>query len=850
MIAGSLIARSSVRHGRRHPWQLGLSILGIALGTAVVVAVDLSAGAARRAFLEATETVAGRATHQVVADAAGIPDSVYAHLRTRLGVRAAAPVIQAYVGVAAAPGRTFTLLGVDPFAEAPFREYLAGGLAGGSGTLAASGRGIFMSVETARALDLAPRDTLYLRFAGRTEPVVVAGLIEPGDELSRRGLADLLITDIAVAQSLLERGDRIDRIDLRLPEDASRDSLIARISAALPPGVRIAPAGGEAAVTAGMTRAFETNLLALSLLALIFGMFLIYNTMTFSVVQRRALIGLWRALGVTRAEVFVVLLLEVTILGLVAAGLGVLGGTLLGRSLVRLVVRTINDLYFTVNVTALALPWPTIAKGLALGLGATVAAALPAIREAVSAPPRAALLRSAIEESARRSVGRSAVGGAVLIGLALGILALPSRALLPGLVALFAVIIAGALLAPGAAVLLLRTIRPAAGAFGYLGRMAAGGFANTLSRTGPAVAALMVAVSVAVGVGVMIGSFRQTVVDWLDATLVADVYISRPGEGSGRGASASLDPAYVGRVRSLPGVAAVSTYRNASVQYAGVNVRLAAVDLAGLHHEAFDFIERIPGDVWQRFETEPLVFASEAFAWRNGLRAGDTLTIPTGSGAARFGVAGVFHDYASEHGVLFVSRDTYARFWSDTTVTSLGLFVEDGVEPDSLIGAVRSLGAGGPDLLVRSNRGLRAATLRIFDQTFAITAVLRILALIVAFVGILSALMALQLERAKELGVLRATGFTPREIGALIFAQTGLMGLAAGLLSLPLGLALAWGLIHVVNRRSFGWTIVMEIDAGLLLQALAVAALSAMLASVYPAWRMARTPAAVALREE
>ena len=199
----------------------------------------------------------------------------------------------------------------------------------------------------------------------------------------------------------------------------------------------------------------------------------------------------------------------------------------------------------------------------------------------------------------------------------------------------------------------------------------------------------------------------------------------------------------------------------------------------------------------------------------------------------------------------------YQALWDDRAISSLGLIAAPGQDVDVLVqrlrdmAGVNQMASEGPPLLnIRSNRALRESSLVIFDRTFAITRVLQLLATIVAFVGILSALMALQLERARELGLLRANGLTPRQLWALVISQTGLMGLTAGLLAIPVGVMLAMVLVFVINKRSFGWTLLFQLDGGLFAQALLVAVAAALLAGLYPAWRMSRTSPALALREE
>jgi len=233
---------------------------------------------------------------------------------------------------------------------------------------------------------------------------------------------------------------------------------------------------------------------------------------------------------------------------------------------------------------------------------------------------------------------------------------------------------------------------------------------------------------------------------------------------------------------------------------------------------------------------------------------GDSVSLATGSGSLALPIAGIYFDYGYDPGVVMIARNTYARRWSDPEITSLGLFVKHGISTDAVVRELqaevgRAVGDG-QAVRIRSNRALRAASLEIFDRTFAITGVLRLLAFVVAFIGVLSALMALQLERRRELGVLRANGMIPRQLWELVITQTGLMGLVAGVLAVPAGLVLAVVMIFVVNKRSFGWTLQLELGPAILIQAVLLAFLGALLAGVYPAWRMSRTSPAQALRQE
>jgi putative ABC transport system permease protein len=846
-----LVLRTSLRYLLRHPWQLALSILGIALGVAVVVAIDLANGSARRAFTLSTETVTGRATHQVVGSSNGLDEGLYTRLRDD-NLRAKAPIVEGYLTIGGnagdGGGRPLRLLGIDPFAEAPFRAFTGGGnatMTPGFEALLTEPGSIIVSQQTAASFGVDAGGTLAARVGGKEVALTVVGLIDPADDASRRALDGLAIADIATAQETLGTVGRLSRIDLILGDEAA----VERLDAVLPPDAEIVTPAARSATITQLTSAFETNLLALSLLALVVGMFLIYNTITFSVVQRRALLGTLRCLGVTRRQIFALIMLEAAGVGVVGALVGIALGIVLGRGLVGLVTQTINDLYFAVSVREVYIAPATLLKGALLGVGATVLAAAVPAREATLAPPRAVLRRSAIEDTIRLAVPRLLLGGVMLFVVGGALLLLPTRSLVVSFVALFCFVVGASLATPAITVGLMRALRPALGrGFGLLGRMAARDVTAALSRTSVAIAALMVAVSVTVGVGVMVSSFRETVVAWLDSTLEADIYVSPPGLAVNR-VDATLDGRAVAAIKALPTVAATSGYRGVTTGSQFGQIQLLGLDLASTGERAYQFVGGGAAQSWAAWRAGGAII-SEPFAYRHDVRKGATITLKTPVGERTIVVVGVVYDYASEQGGVVVPMSLFREWYGDLPLSSLAAYVVPGADVDETVQVLQQTVSPIQELDVRSNVGLRTATLEIFDRTFAITGVLQLLATIIAFVGILSALMALQLERTRELGVMRANGLTPRQLWGIVLGQTGLIGITAGLLSLPVGVMVATVLVYIINRRSFGWTLRFVIPPSILLQAVVLALLAALLAGLYPAFRMGRTPPAVALREE
>ncbi len=864
------ILRLARRSISRRVLQSILFVIGIALGVAMVIAIDIANSSANRAFQLSAESISGKATHQITGGPGGLPTDLYRQVRVDLGLRLSAPVIETYVRGVNAGEQPLQLLGIDPFAEPPFRSYLTGVTVQSSDEAAGSdsyGRPqtnafeavnafiaepntVLMSATLAERYGLRAGDTLTLQTGDRRTDLRIIGLLQPADQVSAQALDGLLLADIATAQEVTGTPGRISRIDLILPEGYD----LSVIRAILPPGAALTTPAQENSTISQMTAAFELNLQALSLLALVVGVFLIYNTVTFSVVQRRGIIGILRALGATRPQIFLLILGEALLLGVVGTVLGLALGIIFGRASVGLVSATVSDLYFTVNVQSVTVPLVTLLKGAAVGLAASlIAAALPSY-EATRTPPAGTLRRSDYEQRAQRLIPVMTAAGAAANGIGLLILQVPTQSVFVSFAALFCIVVGSALFTPIALIGLRRLAAPVTGpVFGVLGRMAPRAIVRSLSRTSIAVAALTIAVSVIVGVSVMIGSFRSTVSDWLSTTLSADIFISPPLL-SLTSATPNTDPAIAEMLRGVEGVARVSTVRS---------VRVTAPDYPGLppvNLNVFDadptegrraFVWNLAGeDSWAAVEAGA-VLVSEPFAYRRGITPERSqLRLLTDRGERTFTVVGVYYDYSTDQGTVTMAEPVYRALYDDPYITNIALYLEPGVETTAMVDRLQRETLAGYDLRVQSYTDLRAGVFVVFERAFSITVALQILATVVAFIGVLSALMSLQLEQTRQYGVMRAAGMTARQLWRFTLVQTGLMGLTAGALALPIGLALALVLIAVINVRSFGWTMQLNLLPGDFAQAFSVAVAASLAAGVYPAYRLGRLVTSRALRAE
>ena len=832
--------RASFGYLLRHPWQLALALLGICIGVAVMVAVDLANESSREAFRLSMDTINGEATHQIVQGPAGVDETLYVRLRLKEGIRSIAPVVEGYVDIG---NVTMKVLGIDPFAEREFRNYsMPDSVVSVNDTyrrvLTVSGA-VLMSEQTARSLDLSPGDRFDVSAGGRAYRAELVAIVGGSDG---RGLDNLIIADISTAQIWLAMLGRLTRIDVKIPQD-DETVITDKIRNALPIDGQLLNAAGRTRSVIAMSAAFMTNLTAMSLLALLVGVFLIYNSVSFAVLQRRRLIGVLRALGLTRRQIFTLILTEGLVLGTIGAALGVLIGMWLGQQLLVLVSRSINDLYFVVNVTSVSLSPLSAAKGLIAGLGATVISAIVPAMEAASYQPRLALTRSVLEHKTGRLLPAIAIGGIGMAVLAVILIKVSGTSLVAGLTALFLMILGLALCIPISVRACATLIAPIANKVGGItARLAISGVGASLSRTSVAIVALAVAVSATVGVSIMVDSFRGSVSDWLGNTLRSDIYI-----GVARGA---LDTDLVDELVRVPGIAHYSSSRRVWLESETGRTRIIALKMAPGSYAGIDLLDAEPQDVWNAFDEEGAVIVSEPYAYRYDVRRGDTLSLNTMHGDKVFQIAATYRSYEANAGSVLMSRNTYESHWNDPTIGAIGLYLSPDAKPDEVIEQLRKVSEGRQSLLINSNREIRDISLQIFDRTFIITDVLYWLAVGVAIIGILGAMLALELERGREFAVLRAIGMTPGQLGTMVTVQTGFMGLLSGLAAIPLGLLMAWVLIDVINRRSFGWQMDIEVSPDVLVTAVALSVIAAVIAGIFPAYRAASNQPALAMRDE
>jgi putative ABC transport system permease protein len=708
------------------------------------------------------------------------------------------------------------------------------------------GDGIIVSRRVARAYRASPGRRLRAYAGAHAVALPVVAVVPPGAAAVDSSVA---FTDIATAQQLFDSVGRLDRIDL-IVDPARLARVKAEVQRVLPPGARALTPHTRLAEIKRMLSSFTMNLTALADVALLVGMYLIYNAVAISVVQRAPQIGTLRALGATRAQIFGAFVAEGAVYGVIGSALGIALGFALARFSVQAVEATVSALYVGAHADGVTFSlWATV-KACALGIVLAVAAAAIPAASAASTPAARTMRRAGLAERRRDGFARrSALAGVAALVLALFASRLPAIDGAP-----FFGYVAGLLAIAGVSLVTPLALGLAAVPLGRVASadalVAAAFLRASPRRISVAIASLATAVAMMVAIAVLVGSFRATIVAWTHDALGADLYLSAPGapDASLRGA---FSQAVANRIARVPGVAGIDTFRGLDVTVRGQEAQLGATGMSTLpERDRFRFLGRpdLAKLAAQMHDRDDAV-VSEVFSSHFGLGVGQRFSIATPSGPTTLRILAIYNDYSTSGGTFFIDRATFVRLFRDPTYDSIGVYLRPGANAalvrSSIVRAIRPLRAD-----VNTNRELRAYALEVFDHTFAITNALYLVSIVIAVLGVVSTLFALVLERAPEIAILRYIGSTRSGVQRMVFVQAIVVGVLAGLLGLLLGLALAADLIYVINRQSFGWLIEWH-SAGLFYaQAFAMVVVAAVIAAIYPARVASRIHTGEVLRAE
>ncbi len=854
------------------------TIIGIALGIAVVIAIQLTNGSSVRGFETALATVAGRTSIEVVGNG-GVDEALLRDLLWLRDFGALSPVIEgemALVPEETAPGtvtgaatrrparrsEAVRVLGVDILRDLTLRDYaMTERAAVGADDPAAdadamtsqqflelltSPRSIVITEKLARRRGYTLGSDVRLMVGDRVADYVVRGLLK--DEGPARVMdGSFVLMDIAAAQLAFDRLGRVDRLDVQLdgsPDSGAIDRALTTINARLPAGLTAQRPARRGEQVERMLAAFHLNLTALSWVALVVGLFLVYNTVTISVIARREEIGVLRAIGVTSRHVLLLFLGEAALLGTIGTVFGIGLGRVMADAAVGLTSATVSALYIATASAPPALAAWHVALAFAVGVPLSLLAAAVPAREASLVPPTAAI-RGADRLDTRRRLHPSMLLAPAAVLAAAFALAQPGpvngRPLF-GYASAFAIIIGASLLVPAVIVLVTRlTARAWRRLFNVEGLLAHASLTAAVPRLSISIAALAVSLSMMVAIAVMIGSFRETVVYWIGQTLQADLFIG-PGVQPTAGSEQTLSASVLDAVRAQPDVEVMDTFRHVDITYQDNMVVLGAGNFnTVLSRGSLLFKAPADGrDALGRAIGSDAVIVSEAFANRYGTRPGDVISLDTPKGATSFPVTAVYYDYAADRGVVMMDRETFRRYYGDLPPTGAAAYLKAGASPEAVRAQILDRLDAGHRVFIYTNRDLRTEVLRIFDSTFVITYALELIAIVVAMLGVAATLLTLVLERRHELSMLRLIGATRQQVRRMIIIEAATIGAISQAMGLVVGLALSVLLVYVINVQSFGWTIQFRVPWLFLAQVSVAVIVATAIAGIYPAVRASR----------
>ncbi|MGC8603434.1 MAG: FtsX-like permease family protein [Desulfomonilaceae bacterium] len=836
------LLKFNFKYYRRHSLLAALCLLGISLGVGIVVAVELINNSALASFESSVDFLAGKATNSIISTFGRIDEKYFKQIWGNPNVKAATPLIDVIANTLETDSEPIRFLGVDPFLDSPFRGWIPQ-LSDKEEMFEFFNRdhppGIFIAGDLMKRYHLKKGDLLTVLDAGFEKDIRILGPLPEGVE---GGLNEnLAVMDIASAQEVFGRVGRLDRIDLIIDEPG------ASALPNLPPGLKITDANSRKSTLAAMLYSFQLNLAAMSLIALFVGVFLIYNFSMFSVLSRRQDMSLLLTLGSDRQSLVLAFLIESLVLGTFGSLIGIIFGFSVACYSIGKVSSTISQLYFQVNVLHVALTRRIIETGLTVGFIATlVGCAIPALEVAIT-PPVLGLKRQSIEDKAKSLRIYLFLAGVLFFIIAL-LSAWASRlSIFWGFASAFGMVTAFALFTPGFLGpftyylgLLFRKFSNRTEAF-----LAARNIGASLSRTSVAVSALAVALSMTIGVDTMIYSFKTSVSSWLDEALKGDLYISSDTTKWDH----PLPKDLIDEAERDNRVDSVERYATYEVYFDGKPVKLRIIESEILGRKAkYFFVKGDESRAWKEIG-KGAVFISESLAFKFNLKVGDSLALDTPDGRRKFQVAAITRDYSSDQGTIQMDMDVYKKLWKDDRVQSIALFLKPGVSKSEV---KKSLAAKfkGLERTIVSNHDMREKILTIFDKTFAPTSTLKGVSLLVALLGVATAMMAILMERSKDIRVLGYLGLTASEIGRMNIYQGLIMGFASFLIASVCGLLLTYIIVYAINYRSFGWSIDISINRWIFVQTLLLTLLACFVSSLYPTLWLVQAESAATLKEE
>ena len=838
----------------KNPIRTWITVFGIALGVSVFLAITLANQSALSSFEKTVDKISGSANLEIRPVAGRhLNQDILANIQWlwTAGAKFTPMIVDDVVLAKDNKNVVVRYIAVDIFADPQFKNY---DTISSDSKFDPTSLGIMVGAKLAAENKIKVGETIKLYIDDRIEEVKVTGILSDEGAGSVWG-GRLLISDISIAQNLLSLDDQISQVSIIAPSD-KRQAIQDKLNVELPSSMTAQPASTRGNQIEKMTRSFKYNLYALSLIALIVGMFLIYNTMAITVIRRRPEIGVLRTLGFSSIEVLALLILEAATFGVIGSGIGVIFGVSIANWALQMVAKTYQRLYIFQPLSSVNFEVSLLALAFFVGVVLTVFAAIPAALEGAHVSPQEATRRMSLELNVDRTSPKLIFIALVIFGVSGFFSQQPPLMGFPvyGYLSAILSVLGMAFSLPFLLKFMLPPIASSlAKCLGFETKFAITTLVRTLGRSSVAVATLAIGLSMLVSLAIMIGSFRQTVIDWANQTLIADLWM-RPIARESGGSHGSFPPTMEGKLNQVQGVEVVAPWSQTNIDYNGHKVILggAKFSIVEKHSNLIFISNRSTSEVAKVVRGNKCI-VSESFALKHNVKAGDIISIPTKLGTKKFHIEDVYYDYVSDAGFIVIDRPIYSKFMEDGSIESFAIFVDKAFQPDDVrkkIYQILNSDRVGSNGFIRTTRQLKERILAIFDDTFAVTYALHTISIAVAILSVMNALFALADESKREFGILKYLGTSEKSMKKIVYTQASTLGLLGSIFGTMLGLVLAVILVYVINKQSFGWTIRMLLPFDFIVQTFLVVILTSILSAVIPARMAARTPAPEVVKSE
>jgi putative ABC transport system permease protein len=859
-----LLRYLSVRHFLRHRLRTFLTFLGVVLGVAVIVAIALVNRTLVGSFQRTIELIAGKSVLQVENGESGFRESLFPAVRDTAGVRDAAPAVDGFLPLVGIKGEKLYVYGVDFLADSSIREHeFIGGAFELESALDFIARpdSIALTESFARRLGLRAGSTIRLATSrGVLDYTVRALLREQGAAKVFGG--NFALMDLPVAQIALGKEGKLDIVDLTVEEGERVETVRQRIESRLGGAAQVQRPRERGEQVESLMTSFRVGLFFVSLVALFVGFFLITNTVSVSVVQRKREIGTLRCLGVLRRQILSLFVMEALAIGCAGSIAGIFTGILLANAALLVVGQTVNSLFFQLDVGNGAFALREIWIGLAVGMGVSVLAASYPAWQATRVTPL---------ESSRQAVWRPRARGtsrASLAGLAL-LIAAPALAAISfagatgvekftiGVVAMMLFLLGLSFLAPlfvfWWAGIFWHAVARLPKVSGFLCnevRLGCDSLRRAPGRSGITIATLMISLAAIFTVAAFVTSVRESLLLWVDRMVTADLVVHSGAKTAGP-LNVPLKEELGAKFEAVPGVAVVDFYRLIRSNYEGRPIMIES--FSARRSARVRTLPMIAGDgaaALGQMAAGEGVIVSESLRDKFGKTVGDVIRLSTPSGSVSFKIIGVYVDYTSDSGSVLIEREVYKKLWGDDLVDAFDLWLARGADPQAVIDRINRDYGDQYQLFVSTHKELKDNVIRLMEQSFSVNYAVEIVAVVVAIFSVINTLLASILDRTREIGVLRAIGATNKQLRGMVMAEAGWIGLLGGVLGLFAGAVMSYH--HVVYNTRFltGWTFQYYYPAGVAVLALVGSVVLCLLAGYFPAKRAASIPIVSAIGYE